>query len=43
MQKHFKDFTYAENPEGMHQFRVQVKKIRAFLTLSESNKKNKRY
>src|ERR1700712_2811207 len=41
MQHHFKDFTRSEDPEKLHRFRVQVKKIRSFLTLLESDKKNK--
>ena len=41
MQHHFKEFTRSEAPEELHQFRVQVKKIRSFLTLLETNDKNK--
>lgn len=40
MQQHFKNFTQTQAPEELHQFRVQVKKIRSFLTLLEGAKKN---
>ena len=41
MQQHFKAFTHTADAEQLHQFRVQVKKIRSFLTLLETNKKNR--
>jgi CHAD domain-containing protein len=41
MQQHFKNFTLTQDPEELHQFRVQIKKIRSFLTLLEEDKKNK--
>ncbi len=40
MQLHFKAFSQTQDPGALHHFRVQVKKIRSFLTLLESNKKN---
>jgi CHAD domain-containing protein len=40
MRKHFKAFAYTQDAEALHQFRVQVKKVRSFLTLLETNKKN---
>lgn len=40
MQQHFKRFTRNQDQEELHQFRVQVKKIRSFLTLLAENKKN---
>lgn len=42
MQQHFKSFTQTQAPEELHQFRVQIKKIRSFLTLLEGDKKNNR-
>src|SRR3954447_2348284 len=41
MQQEFKKFTCSDDPEKLHRFRVQVKKIRSFLTLLETNEKNK--
>jgi len=41
MQRHFKESTRSKAPEELHQFRVQVKKVRSFLTLLETNDKNK--
>jgi CHAD domain-containing protein len=41
MQKHFKKFTRTEDSNELHQFRVQAKKIRSFLTLLETDEKNK--
>jgi CHAD domain-containing protein len=40
MKRHFKKFTHTQDAEALHQFRVQVKKIRSFLTLLEASKKN---
>lgn len=40
MQQHFKHFVHSQDQEDLHQFRVQVKKIRSFLTLLEEDKKN---
>ena len=36
----FKSFAQTQNPEALHDFRVQVKKLRSFLTLLESGHKN---
>src|SRR3954451_5382965 len=41
MQQEFKEFTRSQDPEKLHRFRVQVKKIRSFLTLLENDRKNK--
>src|SRR3954451_19695902 len=41
MQQEFKEFTRSQDPEKLHRFRVQVKKVRSFLTLLESDNKNK--
>jgi CHAD domain-containing protein len=40
MQQHFESFIHGQDQEELHQFRVQVKKIRSFLTLLEERKKN---
>src|SRR4051794_6401150 len=40
MQCSFKEFTNSKDPEKLHRFRVQVKKIKSFLTLLESDKRN---
>src|SRR5437763_7528722 len=40
MRKHFKKFTRTEDAGELHRFRVQVKKIRSFLSLLETDKKN---
>ena len=40
MQDEFKQFTITRSPEALHHFRVQVKKIRSFLTLLQAGKKN---
>lgn len=40
MQKRFKGFRNTGHVEQLHQFRIQVKKIRSFLTLLEAEKKN---
>src|SRR4051794_36369461 len=41
MQQEFKEFTHFRDPEKLHRFRVQVKKIKSFLTLLETDEKNK--
>src|SRR3954451_14696788 len=41
MQQEFKEFTRSQDPEKLHRFRVQVKKIKSFLTLLETGEKNK--
>ncbi len=41
MQKRFKGFRNTGHTEQLHQFRIQVKKIRSFLTLLEAEKKNR--
>ena len=41
MERQFKAFTQSEDPGKLHRFRVQVKKIRSFLTMLESDTKNK--
>jgi CHAD domain-containing protein len=40
MQQQYKAFVCTQNPESLHGFRVQVKKIRSFLTLLEADTKN---
>ncbi len=40
MYDEFKRFTLTRSPEALHRFRVQVKKIRSFLTLLQAGKKN---
>ena len=40
MRQHFKSFALTQNAEALHGFRVQVKKIKSFLTLLEAGEKN---
>lgn len=40
MKRHFEKFVDTQDAEALHQFRVQVKKIRSALTLLESGRKN---
>ena len=39
-QLQFKCFVHTQSPEALHGFRVQIKKIRSFLTLLEAGNKN---
>ncbi len=42
MQKRFQSFLHTGHGEQLHQFRIQVKKIKSFLVLLEADKKNHR-
>jgi CHAD domain-containing protein len=42
LQQEFEEFAVSKSPEALHAFRVQVKKIRSFLTLLETGKKNEK-
>lgn len=41
MRRRFKSFLHTGHSEQLHQFRVEVKKVRSFLTLLEADKKNR--
>ncbi len=41
MKLHLKDFLHSHDQEALHQFRVQVKKMRSFLVLLEAGSGNR--